>query len=63
LGIDAGSLEAGRRADICIFDPDEAWRIHAETLHSREQNTPFLGREMLGRVRATLVGGRVVFEA
>jgi dihydroorotase len=63
LGIDAGSLEAGRRADICIFDPDEPWRIQAETLHSREKNTPFLGREMLGRVRATLVEGRVVFEA
>jgi dihydroorotase len=62
LGIDAGSLEPGRRADICIFDPDEPWRIRAETLHSREKNTPFLGREMLGRVRATLVGGRIVFE-
>jgi dihydroorotase len=63
LGVDAGSLETGRRADICIFDPDEPWRIRAETLHSREKNTPFLGRELLGRVRATLVGGRVVFES
>jgi dihydroorotase len=62
LGIDAGSLEAGRRADICVFDPEKAWRIQAETLHSQEKNTPFLGREMLGRVCATLVGGRVVFE-
>jgi dihydroorotase len=63
LGIEAGSLEAGCRADICIFDPDEPGCVKAETLHSREKNTPFLGREMAGRVYVTLVGGRVVFEA
>jgi dihydroorotase len=62
LGIEAGSLEAGRRADLCVFDPDEPWRVTAETLRSREKNTPFLGREMRGKVRATLIGGRVVYE-
>ncbi|MDR3087821.1 MAG: dihydroorotase [Azoarcus sp.] len=63
LRIDAGSLEVGRRADICIFDPDELGCVRVGTLHSREKNTPFLGREIVGRVCATLVGGRVVFEA
>ncbi|MDR0577623.1 MAG: dihydroorotase [Candidatus Accumulibacter sp.] len=63
LGIDAGSLEAGRRADICVFDPDASWRVSAETLHGREKNTPFLGHDMTGRVCATLVDGRVAFEA
>jgi dihydroorotase len=63
LGIEAGSLAAGRRADLCVFDPRESWRVTAETLRSREKNTPFLGGEMSGRVRATLVGGRVVYEA
>ena len=63
LGIEAGSLEAGRRADICVFDPNEPWCVRAETLRSRGKNTPFLGRDMAGRVCATLVGGRVVFEA
>ncbi|MDR0378467.1 MAG: dihydroorotase [Candidatus Accumulibacter sp.] len=63
LGIEAGSIEAGRRADICVFDPDASWRVQAETLRSRGKNTPFLGQDMTGQVRATLVGGRVVFEA
>lgn len=62
MGVEAGSIEVGRRADICIFDPREPWCVRAETLRSQGKNTPFLGWEMAGRVRATLVGGRVVFE-
>lgn len=62
LGIDAGSLEVGRRADVCIFDPDESWSVTQDALRSQDKNTPFLGSDMKGRVHATLVGGRVVFE-
>jgi dihydroorotase len=63
LGIDGGSLSVGSRADICIFDPDEAWRVSPEALRSQGKNSPYLGYEMSGRVRMTLVGGRIVFEA
>jgi dihydroorotase len=62
LGIEAGSLEVGRRADLCVFDPAEPWRVTPETLRSQGKNTPCLGWEMAGRVCATLVAGRVVFE-
>ncbi len=60
LGIDAGSLAVGAAADICIFDPVETWRVTSDNLRSQGKNTPFLGREMCGRVHATLVGGRLV---
>lgn len=60
LGIDAGSLAVGAAADICIFDPEETWHVTSENLRSQGKNTPFLGREMCGRVHATLVGGRLV---
>ncbi len=63
LGIDAGSLSVGRRADICLFDPAEAWCVAAASLRSQGKNTPFLGRELNGRVRMTLVDGRVVYAA
>jgi len=63
LGIEAGSLAVGRPADVCIFDPAEPWRVTAKALRSQGKNTPFLGYEMAGRVRATLMGGRLVFEA
>jgi len=62
LGIAAGSLGVGSPADICIFDPDEAWRLTPTALRSQGKNTPFMGYEMNGRVRATLVDGELVFE-
>jgi dihydroorotase len=62
LGISGGSLGVGNPADVCIFDPDEAWRLTPSALRSQGKNTPFMGYEMTGRVRTTLVDGEVVFE-
>lgn len=61
LGIDAGSLEVGRRADVCVFDPAETWQATPEVLRSAAHNTPFLGQQMTGRVTATLVAGRIAY--
>lgn len=63
LGISAGSLAVGSPADVCVFDPTEPWQVTPQALRSEGKNTPFLGYEMAGKVRTTLVGGRVVFEA
>lgn len=63
LGIKAGALAVGDAADVCVFDPEQRWLVSADALRSRGKNTPFLGRELVGRTRATLVGGRVVFSA
>ena len=62
LGVAGGSLEVGAAADVCIFDPVEPWVVTPQALRSQGKNTPFMGYEMAGRVHATLVGGRVVFE-
>jgi len=62
LGIDAGTLRIGAPADVCVFDPDAAWRVTPEALRSQGKNTPFMGHEVPGRVRCTVVGGAVVHE-
>ncbi len=62
MGCPAGSLAAGAPADVCVFDPDAHWTVSAATLSSQGRNTPFFGLEVSGRVRQTLVGGRIVFE-
>lgn len=62
LGIDAGTLGVGANADLCIFDATEYWTIDPGLLVSRGHNTPFSGWELKGRVRYTLVGGKIVFQ-
>ena len=63
LGIPGGSLAPGAPADLCLFDPAARWKVAPAALFSQGNNTPFIGMEVQGKVRYTLVGGQVVFEA
>ena len=63
LNIDSGHLSLGAEADICIFDPARDWKVEAAALKSQGKNTPFLGMELQGKVRYTLVQGQIVYQA
>jgi dihydroorotase len=63
LGTDAGHLGIGAPGDICIFDADAHFRVVADALRSQGKNTPYLGYELPGVVRFTLVRGDVRYEA
>ena len=63
LGVPAGEVAVGGEADLCVFDADAHVRITADSLKSQGKNTPFIGYELPGRVRYTLVGGQIVYEA
>lgn len=63
LGLASGHLAPGADADVCVFDPHAYWRVEPSALRSQGKNTPFLGLELAGRVRYTLVGGQVVYES
>jgi dihydroorotase len=58
-----GRLVVGGVADLCLFDPQAAWTVTPDTLHSQGKHTPFSGYELPGRVRCTLVGGQVAYQA
>jgi dihydroorotase len=63
LGVDAGRIAPGAPADLVLFDPQAPFPVSAQTLKSQGKNSPYLGLELAGRVRATVVEGKVVYEA
>ena len=62
MGVPGGNLRVGGPADLCLFDPAEDWKVSAATLASLGKNSPWLGRELQGRVRYTLIDGHLDFK-
>jgi dihydroorotase len=60
IGIEAGTFDAGAPADLTLFDPDEVWTVEEGCFHSKSKNSPYIGHEFTGRVKHTIVDGRVV---
>lgn len=62
LGINAGTLSVDAPADIALIDLSEEWTVDVEKLHGKSKNTPFKGRRLCGKVKKTILSGKVVFE-
>jgi len=63
LGIDKGTLKVGKIADITIIDPNEEYVIDKTAFASKGKNTPFDGKKVRGRVKYTIVSGRIVYRS
>ncbi len=63
IGIDRGSLQQGKIADLVLFDPEEKYVIHGDDFASKGRNTPFDGHEVYGKVLMTISEGKVVYTA
>lgn len=62
LHLPKGRMSLGVDADLTIFDPDEEWVIDPEQFASKARNTPFAGTKVKGRVKYTIVGGRIIYK-
>jgi dihydroorotase len=62
LQIEAGTLSAGRAADITLIDPELEWTVDAAAFRSMSRNTPFDGWKLKGRAVRTIVGGKTVWK-
>jgi dihydroorotase len=62
-----GQLHVGGVADLVVFDPTVEWHVTPDALHSQGKHTPFAfdmtGMSLPARVKATLVAGRVAYQA
>lgn len=61
LGIDRGTLQEGKIADVVIFNPNSTYCIDKETFVSKGKNTPFHGKEVIGHVDCTIHHGEIVY--
>ena len=62
IKIDRGTIEVGKIADITVFDPNEEYVYTKEMIVSKSKNTPFIGKKLKGKVKYTLVSGKVVYQ-
>ena len=63
LQASAGQLLKGGAADVCVFNPKQSWTVEPSALRSQGKHTPFSGYELPVRVRWTVVGGQLAYEA
>ncbi len=61
FNLPGGRLEPGAVADVTVFAPEETWVCDPARGFSKSRNTPFAGQTLAGRVRHTIVAGRVVY--
>jgi dihydroorotase len=62
LGIDRGTLQTGKDADVAIIDPIASWKIDPAKFRSKSRNSPFAGMTVRGRAFMTIVGGEIRYE-
>ncbi len=63
FGLNKGTLAPGADADVTLINPDAVWVVDPNKFHSKSRNTPFAGWNVRGKVVATVVGGKVVYES
>jgi allantoinase len=57
-----GRIAAGFDADLVVWDPDARWTVDPAALQQRHKLTPYAGRTLRGRVRATYLRGACVWD-
>ncbi len=60
LGVNAGSIETGKEADLIFVDPDAPWQVDSEKMAALAGNTPFDKLPVQGRVRKIMKGGKIL---
>ncbi len=61
LGLEKGTVAEGSHADLTIFDPECEWVIDPKEFLSKGKNTPFGGKKVTGKVKATIVDGEIAY--
>ena len=58
-----GDIIIGNDADLTIWDPGEINKVNEEDILFRHKISPYIGEELFGTVKQTIVNGETVFQA
>ncbi|MDH5683508.1 MAG: dihydroorotase [candidate division WOR-3 bacterium] len=58
LKLEPPTIEIDKKANLVIFDTKIKWTFKRESIHSKSQNSPFIGKELIGKVMLVITGGR-----
>ena len=59
MGIDQNLFAEGSHAEITIYDPNKTWKFSKNNIYSKSYNSPFIGIELKGKIKATIVKGYI----
>jgi dihydroorotase len=59
MGFDNDLLSIGKEAELVLFDDEEKWNFQKTDVMSKSINTPFINRELSGRVKYTISKGHI----
>ncbi len=62
LGMDRGSIQIGKPADLTIIDVEKEYEISPAMFASKAKNSPFLGEKVFGQVIYTIIGGKIAYK-
>ena len=60
LGLNKGTVEVGKAADITIIDINDEYTVEIEKFQSKSKNSPYNGFKLCGAVLYTIVDGKVI---
>ena len=59
MGFDFDLLKVGAEAELVLFDANKSWKFDKANISSKSSNSPFLGKELIGKVKYTISKGNI----
>jgi allantoinase len=56
-----GQIAVGKKADLCVFDPEASYTITPDIIHHRHKISPYVNRTVTGLVQETILAGKTVY--
>ena len=60
LGLNKGTIEEGKTADIVVIDTENEYEVKVSDFESKAKNSPYDGYKLFGKAQTTIVAGKII---